>query len=198
MAVTPKIFRKNAKRVQKEVTNYFGFPVRAKVNFGGDSFSQTHLRGNKFRGTIVVNKKLKGEKIPVEELKKFLKHEYFHIAADGYTLKNARTTFGVVSEAIAMISNAEAELKTKNPAKRAMYIDSLEFDIRFNPSPYPIHHLGLVLMVNILKKFPSFAQRRAHVKYLLKQNSQALNAIREKKARFVGLGDFGEIITQKI
>lgn len=199
MAATPKIVRRNAKSLKKEVTNYFGFPVRAKVNFGDESYSQTYKKGKKVWGRILINKRLKTGKISPSELKLFLRHELFHIAGDSFTLKNASATFSATNEAIAILSNAESEMKSsKNTFAREEYLKSLEQTLKFNPPFDRTHLIGAIICYNIVKKFPTAKLRQAHVKHLLKQNSQALNAIREKKAKYLGVSDFGEIQFREI
>ena len=199
MAATPKIVRTTAKRLKKEVSNYFGFPIRARVKFGEESYSQTHRKGKNTRGVILINKRLKTGKISLSELNLFLRHELFHIAGDSFTLRNASTTFSATNEAIALLSNAESEIKnSKSPFAREEYLESLIQTLRFDPPRYETHLVGSIICYNIVKRFSTAKLRQKYVKYLLRQNSQALNDIRNKKAQFLGVSDFGEIQIRKV
>jgi hypothetical protein len=199
MAATPKIVRITAKKVRREVSNYFGFPIRAKVKFGEEDFSQTHKKGNKTKGIISIDKRMKGERLPLDKLRTFLRHEMFHIAGDSYTLKHASSTFSATNEAIAILSNAESKMKkSKNPYAREEYLRTLEQRIMYDPPKDQTHLAGAIIVFNIIKKFPDAKARQAHVKHLLKQNSDALLLLREGKAQFLGVNEIGEIQTRPI
>jgi|GEM_PF-1563025 len=181
MASTPKVVRRLAKKTQREASNYFGFPINANVHFGAENISRTVKKGGKSKSSITLDRKLKnGGKIPLKETQKILEHEFFHAGHDSFMLKKAGFASGAVSEAVAMIANAEHVIKAKsfNPQIYQKYLTHQENRLAKNPPENPTHLAGLKIMLNILRKFPEPKTRQRFIQGLLEENAQTI-----KKAR---------------
>jgi hypothetical protein len=198
MASTPKAVRRTAKKIRREVSNYFGFPVRARVNFGVDNSSQTHVRGSKAKGVISLDRGLKQRgKIPLKEVRKILRHEFFHVAGDSYMLEKVSNTPDIPNEAIAMIANAEHQFsESRDPNIYKKFIAHQENILRTNPPKHPLHQAGLVIMLNILRQYPTKKERQIFVRELLKQNAEAIEYARRRNLDFCIVTPLGKIIPQ--
>jgi hypothetical protein len=194
MASTPKIVRRTAKRVRREVSNYLGFPVRARVNLGADTSSITQKKSGRTRSQITIDaEELKSGKITSAGLRRRLHHEFFHVGHDTFILGRAALVVNSVSEAMAVLGTAEEILRaSRNPNAYQHYL-SFQRDVQLNnPPEKQIHRIGFKIMLNILEKYPSPIARKQFVRELLKKNAATLRA-KQTNSDLVGVNGYGEI-----
>ncbi len=198
MASTPKIVRQTAKRIRREVSNYFGFPVRARVNFGADNSSQTFMKRSKAKGVISLDRDLMSSgKIPLKEVRKILRHEFFHVAGDSYLLEKTSSTLDISNEAIAMVANAEHYFQeSKDPNIYKKFIAHQENKLKLDPPQDPLHLAGLRIMLNIIREYPKKKERQIFIRELLKQNVDAIKYAQKRKLDTCLVNPFGKIIPQ--
>jgi len=199
MASTPKVVRRTAKRIRREVSNYFGFPVRARVNFGADNSSITSIRGGKAKGVISLDREMrKVGRIPMARAELVLRHEFFHVAGDSYMLKKVSNTIDLSNEAIAMVGSAENEIsRLHGPNAYRRVLADYDFALRINPPRDFVHLAGLKIMLNILRKYPSKKERQKFIQELLIQNAEAVKEGQKRNVDAYIVNPFGKIILQQ-
>ncbi|PIN98122.1 MAG: hypothetical protein COT90_05740, partial [Candidatus Diapherotrites archaeon CG10_big_fil_rev_8_21_14_0_10_31_34] len=189
MAKTPKPVRRAIKRAKKDVSTYFGLPVKAKLKKTNNKMvfqSRTKFKNNKPTNVVEIDRRvfLKGATkgiINGKNLSAILKHEFGHSLHDTHSIvkvgKNAYLN-PYVSEAMAFLSAFDVVAKN-NPRKNrnTKIIRSLTRVIFFNK--LNVHKVGAMIAINIIQAFPKRKQRRQYLKKLISSNKRVLSELED-------------------
>ncbi|VVB74361.1 Uncharacterised protein [uncultured archaeon] len=198
MASTPKAIRRTAKRIGRETSNYFGFPVHSQVNIGAKNASRTRKRGGYPKSKITIDRQLLQDgKTSMQKVRKILRHEFFHVAGDSYLLGKVSMAADIPGEAIAMVANAEHEIKESTDQRiHHKYLIHQERRLLTEPPANPLHLAALRIMVNILREFPDKQKRKIFIRELLEHNAKAIKEAREKNSDLTLMDKFGRLFPE--
>jgi len=199
MASTPKVVRRLAKKAQREVSNYFGFPVHARVNLGAESKQKTKKKGGKPRINITLSRKdlMSGDKMSVGRIRTILDHELFHGAHDSYLLRKTSGNTKLVSEAVALLANAERKIRDSPDPVLAykLCVERYKYLLERRPQSfkYTIHADGMEIALSILERFPERKERKKFLRDLLEHNAAVLKEAKAAGKTTVGVGELGKL-----
>jgi hypothetical protein len=198
MASNPKRVRREIKKARRFASRYLGIPIHTKIIKGHGNRTVTRLRGGRIKSTITIDKgwfeKTQGGKADAIDIAKVAQHEFFHAGHEALMLKKAVTSQDIVSEAIAILSNAEFQISRGKRNYGAVLIHLMR--VYRNPRHrfYPKNkedHFALLIAINILQMSSKKRERAAFVRELIKKNSEVV--AQSKPGDEVTIDEFGRM-----
>lgn len=197
MGSNPRRVRKAIKKAKRYASKYFGANFRPKIRKGSINITRTTRRGGKVRSVITLDKSqfvrdARG-KTNTRKVAKVAQHEFFHAMHDSLMLTKAGKTQEIISEAIAIISNAEFEL-ARDSSAYYRYVTHLKRNLIDKPPQDKNHFHGLRIAINILLQFPIKENRKDFIRKLIEENAQKIAKI--KPGDNVTINELGQIVTE--